>query len=76
MQVEEVVDAVPGVAEDVFTAEVVELAGVDHEVNERAFVFLQGFVDEPDGFEERDVDVGSAMQDEEGALKAVNVRNG
>ena len=73
MQVEKVVDAVPGVAEDVFAAEVVKLARVDHEVDERALIFLEGFVHQPDGFEEGDVDVGGAVKNEERTLEAVNV---
>lgn len=73
MRVEEVVDAVPCVAENVFAAEIVELARVHHEGDKIAFVFFQSFVNEPDGFEVRDIDVGGAVKDEERMFEAVNV---
>jgi len=73
VKVEEIVDAVPGVAEDVFAAEVVEFAGIHHEGEKVAFLFFESFVDEPDGFDERDVDVGGAVENEERASEAVNV---
>ena len=38
-------------------------------------MFFQGFVHEPNGFEERDVDVGGAVEDQQGALKTVYGNN-
>ena len=76
MRVEEVVDAVPGVAEDMFATEVVKFAGVNHEIHERAFAFLEGLVDEPHRFEERDVDIRGAVKHEQRTLEAVDVGNG
>ena len=37
-------------------------------------MFFQGFVHEPDGFKERDIYVGSAVQDEQRTLETIDVR--
>ena len=47
MRRKEFIHAPPGVAEHVFPAEVVELAGIHHECDEITLVFLQRFVHEP-----------------------------
>ena len=70
MQVEEIVDAVPRVAQNVLAREVVELARIDHERDEIAFAVFSELVNEPDRFQERHVHVGGAVEDEQRALRA------
>jgi SAM-dependent methyltransferase len=62
---EELLDARPGVAQDVLAREVVELAGIHHELDEIALPFLHHLVHQADGMQVRHVDVGGAMQHEQ-----------
>lgn len=63
----------PSVEQDVFAREVVKLARINHEGDQVALVFLQGFIHQPDGFEERNIYVGGAMEYEQRALEAIDV---
>lgn len=54
----------PGIEQDVLAAEIVKFAWVEHERNQISFMFFQRFVHQPDGLEERNVYVGSAVKHE------------
>src|SRR5262245_30553291 len=62
--VEEALDPRPGVAQHVLAREVMELAGIRHELDERPLAFLQRLVDQLDRVQVWHVHVGSAMEHE------------
>src|SRR4051812_399854 len=55
---EETIDALPRIAQHLRAREVVELARVDHEVNQAALPFRERGVDQADRMQIRHVDVG------------------
>jgi hypothetical protein len=63
--IEEAFDARPGVAQDVFAREVVELAGIGDEVE--VLALLQQLVGQPHRVQVGDVDVARAVQHEQRA---------
>jgi hypothetical protein len=64
----EVVDPVPRVQQDMCSGEIVEFARIHHVGKEITFTLFEGFIDEPNGLEIRDVDVGRTVKHEQWAL--------
>src|SRR6266852_8198351 len=65
VECKKLVDSVPRVAQNVLAAEVVELAGIDHELDELTFVLLQRLIHQPHRLQEWHVYVGRAVQNEQ-----------
>src|SRR5262245_60243769 len=70
---EEIIDTVPCVGQDMRACEVMEFAGIHHERKQRASPLLKPFVDEPDGFEIRNIDVGGTVQNEQRTSEAIDM---
>ena len=71
----EVVHAVPSVQQDMRSGEIVEFAWIHHVRKEITFALFECFVDEPNGLEVRNIDVGRAVKHEQGALQPIDMRN-
>ena len=72
---EEVIHTMPRIVQHMRSCEVMKLAGIHHERKQIAFALLERFVNEPDGFEIGNVDVGRAVQNKQRARQSIDVRN-
>jgi hypothetical protein len=73
---EEAIHAFPRVPDDVFAAEVVKFAGVHHEGDQIALLLSQRFIDKANRLEEGNIDIASAVEDEQRMLQLSDVRDG
>ena len=64
MHREEIVDPMPGVAENVLPREVVELTGIHHEGQQVALFLLKGLIEQPYRLNKRNVYVRCTVQHE------------
>ncbi len=76
MLLEEGGDPRPRIPQDVLAREVVELAGIRHELEQRALVLLQRFVDQPHRVQVGDVHIRRPVQHEQRAHEPIDVGHG